>query len=377
VDYKNVKVLHDYTTSKKEILTALDHHLAGYTAAMQSPSFYGEQIDAALGSLMGVAEATAGHRGHKNMVWIGRGFPVVNPDFTSAESIQSFREQVAITTNLLRASRITLYTVDPAGISSDPPERDGTGLSANDPFASEFDFKTIAFVTGGRTFSNHNDVDRMIGESARDGQSFYTLSYAPVSNSSEPTSFRNIRIELKNPDWHVSTRQGYYAKDVPVAPLREADGKYSKTTILDLSVASASLMVYDGIPLSVTRDPASANRFFLQMKAADLPLKMDEAEKFGTELTVLIESYDSHGKKLNRSAQLVKMHTAADTPTDPLRTRMIRLPVTIATEAPTARVRFIVRADGNGKLGAENFFLVDRKSITDPATGLRPDKSYH
>jgi VWFA-related protein len=267
VDYKNVKVLRDYTTSRKEVLDALEHHLAGYTTAMQNPSFYGEQIDAAFGSLIGVAEATAGHAGHKNMIWVGRGFPIVDPDYTTPETIQDFRDLVATTTNLLRASRVTLYTVDPAGISAAPPQRDGSRLNANDPFASEFDFRTIAFVTGGQTFSDHNDVDRMIGESARDGRSFYTLSYRPPGTSEAAKSFRNIRIVVKNPELHVSTRQGYFEGDVPVAPVREADGKYSKSMLLDIGVASNSLLVYDGVPLTIVRDPAKADRFLLEMKA--------------------------------------------------------------------------------------------------------------
>jgi hypothetical protein len=74
---------------------------------------------------------------------------------------------------------------------------------------------------------------------------------------------------------------------------------------------------------------------------------------------------------------MVKMHTLADTPGDPLNSRVVKLPVTIATVAPAARVRFVVRADANGKLGAENFFLVDKNTITDPATGLRTARTYH
>jgi VWFA-related protein len=76
-NFRNIAVLRDYTTSRKEILDALDHHLANYSALFmaQNGSWQGEQVNATFASLIGVAEATAGHRGHKNMIWIGRGFP--------------------------------------------------------------------------------------------------------------------------------------------------------------------------------------------------------------------------------------------------------------------------------------------------------------
>ena len=75
VSLEHQMLLHDYTTSKKEILDALDRHFAGadWRTAISNPQ--GEQVIATLLSLTGVAGATAGHEGHKNIVWIGRGFP--------------------------------------------------------------------------------------------------------------------------------------------------------------------------------------------------------------------------------------------------------------------------------------------------------------
>jgi len=75
VNFRNIMVLRDYTTSRKEILDALDKHFAGYNWKAINGAWTAEQLNAAFASLIGVARATAGHPGHKNMIWVGRGFP--------------------------------------------------------------------------------------------------------------------------------------------------------------------------------------------------------------------------------------------------------------------------------------------------------------
>jgi hypothetical protein len=37
----------------------------------------------------------------------------------------------------------------------------------------------------------------------------------------------------------------------------------------------------------------------------------------------------------------------------------------ISTQAPAARLRFVVLVNGTGKLGAVNLFLVDKKALND------------
>jgi hypothetical protein len=54
--------------------------------------------------------------------------------------------------------------------------------------------------------------------------------------------------------------------------------------------------------------------------------------------------------------------------------RLVNVPLTISTASPAARLRFVVRSNANGKIGAENVFLVDRKTLSDPATGLKAER---
>ena len=78
VSLQNFTVLNDYTQNKQAILDSLDHHFVQYPWQAQQIMWRAEIFATAFGSLMRVAEATEGHPGHKNMIWIGRGFPAVN-----------------------------------------------------------------------------------------------------------------------------------------------------------------------------------------------------------------------------------------------------------------------------------------------------------
>jgi hypothetical protein len=40
--------------------------------------------------------------------------------------------------------------------------------------------------------------------------------------------------------------------------------------------------------------------------------------------------------------------------------RNFKLPVTVPTATPAARIRFVLRSDSTGKVGADNVFLVDK-----------------
>ena len=42
----------------------------------------------------------------------------------------------------------------------------------------------------------------------------------------------------------------------------------------------------------------------------------------------------------------------------------------IATQAPAARLRFVVLANATGKIGAEIVSLVEKNMLSDPLTGL-------
>ena len=375
VNFKNILVLRDYTTSRREILDALDKHFASYNWQAVNGSWKGEQFNAAFASLISVAEATSGHPGHKNMVWVGRGFPSLRWDRLPSTTQDQLRAAIANCANVLRDARVTLYSIDPVGISAEPPATDEDGFFVDDPFGGQVDFDTMAEATGGQAFHGRNDVDHLIGTSVSDGETFYTLTYRPSIVSQNAKQFRKIQVLMIDRSMRATTREGYFSTIAHEAPAFDAKGKISQQLKFDLSVAGEGLMVYDGIPLTIIRDPATADNFVLHFRADNLTWKNVDGEKRKSELTVMIVSFDKKGKVLARTANIMTINLpvvpAGATGDD----RWINLAETVATATPAARLRFVVRSNANGKIGAENVFLVDRKTLSDPATGLKPERS--
>jgi len=347
-------VLRDYTTSKKEIVDALDHHFIAYPWRSNG-NWQNEQISQAFASLRQVAQATAGHRGHKNMIWIGRGFPSIQMQNMLDVDRDALETAIASCTNMLRDARITLYTVDPAGISAAPTETDINGGTMDDPFGGEVDFNALATATGGRTFFNRNDVDNLIGKSVRDGSEFYTLAYKPTTRSDDPAKFRKIRVVMKDPHLIATTREGYYvqpasasapAKVTTASSATPTTGTGENDLAVDLNSAADSTMIYDGLPLTLTRDTTNPNQFTIHIAASGLDWTAGGASTPKVQLALIVSSFDRKGKLLSRNARMLDVPAKSSEP------HSLDLQTRIDTASPAARVRFVVRDASSGKVGA-------------------------
>ena len=369
VNFKHFMVLRDYTTSKQEILNALDQHMS--TMAWNVGSGYEQtsQFKATFASLMEVAEATAGHPGHKNMIWVGRGFPSMDLTMMDPVAIDAIQQTIQICTNTLLDARITLYAIDPAGLTGRTEDVDHNQFSDADPFGKDADpfgdgvsFKALAKATGGRSFYNRNDVDNMIGKSFDSGTNFYTLSYRPTSGGTEDKAFRNIHIVMKDKALHAATRKGYYNQQPAVAPVKPADSKMTSRVAFDLTLALQSMMVYDEIPLTVTRSKTDSDNFLLRLDSSLIP----ENGTGPADFMVFVESFDQKGKMLDRTAYTATESVASNGAAP---TKYLSISTHIETAPPAARLRFVLRLNNTGKLGAANYYLVDPSTITDPRGG--------
>jgi len=116
VDLEHFTVLRDYTQNKDEVISALDHHFAANPWRVHQGAWVGERYATAFVTMRRVAQAVTGHPGHKNMIWIGRGFPTARFDKWPIDTENRINNAVQDCVNVLRDARVTLYTIDPAGI---------------------------------------------------------------------------------------------------------------------------------------------------------------------------------------------------------------------------------------------------------------------
>ena len=117
-------------------------------------------------------------------------------------------------------------TADPRGIQGTPgmpatPGAAPANVQSHNDFmqslnASHATMEEIAEATGGHAFENSNGIAAAAATAVADGESYYTLNYAP-SNSKFDGGLRTIHLSLNKPldrsGYKLSYRSAYYAVD--------------------------------------------------------------------------------------------------------------------------------------------------------------------
>jgi VWFA-related protein len=354
VDLEHFTVLHDYTQDKNEILSALQHHFVSYPWQVHQGAWVSERYATAFITLRRVAQAVIGHPGHKNMIWIGRGFPPSRMNVPIDTENRIFNA-VQDCVNVLRDARITLYTIDPAGIMTDPGDYGGDPMI--DPFGGNYEFNRLAKATGGRTLYGRNDVDLEIQTAIQDGADLYSLSYRPVSSTSDPNKFRKIKVTVDRPGLHVITREGYYLQG---GQLRVNPENPSRRLLTEIISADSSNMVYDGVPIEVRRSTTDPDTFTVHVDGHGLVWKLptDTQPRRTTELILAITTFDKKGKELKQDAKVIQVAAPA---TDPPTGRILRnvdIPYHMTDhDRKAVRIRFTVRVSATGRIGTADLPL--------------------
>ena len=359
VDLQHFTVLHDYTQNKEEILAALKHHFVAYPWQLHQGAWLGERYATAFVTLRRVAEAVMGHPGHKNMIWLGRGFPAMRLGGWSLDTENRINNAVQDCVNVLRDARVTLYTIDPAGVMVNPGEYGGDylygSMIAADPFGGNYEFNRMAKATGGRTLYGRNDVDKEVQTAIQDGANFYTLTYRPANTTTDPQKFRRIKVTVNQPGLKVITREGYYLQ---YGPGRVNPVNPSRRLLADLVAADSSNMVYDGIPVTIARVENEPESFVVHVDGSGLVWTFaTEGHPRQTEVILVISTLDKKGKELTRKASVEKIDAPTTVPPTGRIHRNINIPCKIDHNPKVVRVRFTVRVSATGRIGTADFML--------------------
>jgi VWFA-related protein len=359
VDLQHFTVLHDYTQNKEEIISSLNHHFVAYPWAVHQGAWVGERYATAFITLRRVAEAVMGHPGHKNMLWIGRGFPPTRFTNLSLDTENRINNAVQDCVNVLRDARVTLYTIDPAGVMVNPGAYGG-----DDPFGGNYEFNRMAKATGGRTLYGKNDVDAEIQTAIQDGANFYTLTYRPANNSLDPQKFRRIKVTLDRPGLSVITREGYYLQ---YGPGRVNPENPSRRLVTDLEAADSSNMVYDGIPILIRPSETDPDSFKVHVDGRGLVWSpATEGHPRHTEVILIVSTFDKKGKELKQNANVVKVDAPLSVPPAGRLHRNLDIPCTIEHNPKAVRVRFTVRSSSTGRIGTADYTLGQEASKDTP-----------
>ena len=132
--------------------------------------------------------------------------------------------QIRSTVDTANRSNMSIYTVDSQGLVALPPGGDASRASAgpgafggsgmmqqrNALSSSQETLVTLSHDTGGRSFSDSNDLSLALKQVQTDTNVYYVLGYFST-NSKEDGKYRRIRVEVTRPGLKISHRPGYFA----------------------------------------------------------------------------------------------------------------------------------------------------------------------
>jgi len=334
-----------------------------------------------------IAMFSQGLRQHKNIIWIGRGFPSLDPSGLTDASQASLEAAIRDTVTLLQDARVTVFKVDPMATTTQltttdqAATMDVTGgtigdngdlqAPSEDPFADNFNFNNFALATGGRYFYGQNDLNRFINNSMTEGSEYYTLSYMPPPATTDGT-FLNIAIKMMKPGLTAQTRQGYYAQVGP-KPEPTAD-----ELGFDLGQVAVSEMQYAGVSASITsieraKVPGKISvTFQIENRTLDWTTIADGST---SEFTTVIVGLDSKRRILSSNAY--KMHPfMAREDSSLLSTGVMTVRDDADVSTKTRYMRVLVR-DSNGRIGTADIdttqlqTLINKVPLSVQGIGMR------
>ena len=317
-----------------------------------------DRINLSMTALQQIAIASTGTPGHKNIVWISPGLPILSELQWDADAQKQLFDSIRRLSDQLLKARISIYSVDPRGVQPNPAPAFASnnlayaaylnGLSqANDAAFGNLAIQTLATQTGGHVFYGRNDVDREIATSLTDGNTYYTLAYSPA-NKDFHGEFRKIRITVINrPDLKIQTRDGYYA-------LPDNQTVDAKRELQELAGSLLTPIPFSGIsiPISFTRlvkSPSPHVTVRFAVPSTSLSWAPNANGGLSSQVTIAAADKNKHGVW---KASVIRVYTVSlpegITPSPQSQTTMkFQMPYRDSNQ-----LRFVLRDDASGHIGS-------------------------
>jgi VWFA-related protein len=200
---------------------SLDKAAIGLRTIRRSSGFYGadERVQLSLDALRQLAAREATRPGRKIILWVSPGWPLLSGpriDLSWKQRQRIYAEIVNLST-ALRQARVTLYSVDPIGVSESLLRTSYykefvKGISTpNDVLLGDLSLQVLATQTGGLVLNASNDIAAQLQQCIADTDAYYELSFDPPP-ADYSDEYHRLEIRMAKPDLTARTRQGYYSQ---------------------------------------------------------------------------------------------------------------------------------------------------------------------
>jgi VWFA-related protein len=214
-----LNLLHDQSTDGNALAVALGDYPIGLRQIRRSSEFEAfNRVKISVEALQSLATREAARPGRKIIVWVSPGWPLlvaprVGPDSVDENKLLS---EIASTSRLLQAGRITLYSVNPLSTDewvgrSDYYERYLNGVTKPSQVElGDLGLQVLAIQSGGLALGGSNDVTSLLQRCVVDTTTYYEISFVapPAEHNNE---YHQLEVKLSNPSLMARTRTGHYA----------------------------------------------------------------------------------------------------------------------------------------------------------------------
>jgi VWFA-related protein len=215
--------IQDGSSRDGNALAALyDQYETGLRSINRSQGFYGaaDRFDLSMKTLTSVIEYEKPRPGRKLMIWFSPGWPLLSGpsvELSQKGQQQLFSTIVAASTGL-RQARITLYSVDPLGLSDAASVRISyyeeflKGItSSSHALPGNLGLQVLVVQSGGRVFNSSNDLTTEIAHCVADADAFYVVSFE-AARADQANEYHSLAVTIDKPGITARTRTGYYAQ---------------------------------------------------------------------------------------------------------------------------------------------------------------------
>jgi VWFA-related protein len=313
-----------------------------------------------LQALQDLSRMLSGFSGRKTVVWLTADFPLdlipMDQNMTNAELLADlpsvkqnsvgksstagrYEDRVARYADAIKhaeadlaSAGIAIYPVDMRGIMT-------SGIDVNTTFA----LQDIAAETGGKAYTNQNEIKNGIALAVADEDASYSIGYYP-DNKKWDGKFRNIKVKLDRGDAEVRYRKGYFALDPSLDKNWKPDQEVAGALQMNGTATQVSFMAQ-----VKPADPGKAKVVFL----VDPHTVTSEEVAGGKKVNVSFYAgvYDASGKNLGGATSMKVDHTFDAATYQQILDKGMMVQLDISTPTDGKQLRLVVLDNKTGFIG--------------------------
>jgi VWFA-related protein len=216
------KIQNGSSRDGKALAALYDQYETGLRSIGRSQGFYGatERFDMSLKTLTQLVAYEGNRPGRKLIIWFSPGWPLLsgpNIELTNKDE-KHFFDSIVTASGAMRQGRITLYSIDPLGLTDAGGFRTFyykefvKGVSSyKRAQAGNLALQVLAVQSGGLVLNSTNDLAASIADCASDANAYYVVTF-DAARADHADEYHALGVAVDKPGVTARTRTGYYAQ---------------------------------------------------------------------------------------------------------------------------------------------------------------------